>query len=342
MHFSSFRWLFLLVLFSSLILGLAASPVHADSLFVNPPSGQPGTTFQIQGNGFNSGEGVQLWSQYPDGRIIHLESTNADRNGAVTFNVSTDSSFPFGSYLLLAHGTASGDNVYGNLIIGNAGSANVTTGTAFCQGQNFTVPGFASGEQVVFTVRFPNGSVQTLGAVTSDGSGNATFAVPLQAGLPVGTYVISAQGLMSGHGTSDTLTFDGRTLSGSSCSISLGGGIPGGYVPGPIPKNIVQYRGPGVYLNTDPNQLYYFDCSWKWRPMNGIIYFLVLGFQPLERVTVSYEILGIQGLTFYATTSADGYGNVPFGINSISMIPGHYHWWFTASSARYCGHYDHP
>jgi hypothetical protein len=147
----------------------------------------------------------------------------------------------------------------------------VETGTAFCQGQNFSVPGFASGEQVAFTVQLPNSSLQALGSVTADGGGNATFTPPLRHGLPTGTYVIAAQELSSGHETSDTLSFDRSTLSGGNCSVSMSGALSGDYTAGAIPKNIVEYRGPGVYLNTNPNNVYYFACNWKWRSMDGIV-----------------------------------------------------------------------
>lgn len=336
------RGLLFLLLIASFAAAIGVPIARADGLFVTPPSGMPGTTFLVQGGGFHGNEQVQLWSQFPDNRIVQLADTKADGGGNATFQVSTDSTFAFGSYVLAAHGTSSGNTVFGRLVIGSAGSSSVSVGTAYCQGQNFTVPGFASGERVAFSVQLPNGAVQTLGTVGADGGGNATFQLPLRPGLPIGAYVITGQGLSSGHQTSDTLTFDGSTLSGSHCSVSLGGSLPIGLVPGAIPKNIVQYRGPGVYLNTDPNNLYYFGCDFKWRQMDGIIYFLVLGFRPNEQVVISYEILGIQSRLNYATVNADGYGKVPFGINALSMAPGHYHWWFTSSSASYCGHYDHP
>lgn len=337
----SLRGLSFLVLLVALLLASSASPVLAGSLVVSPASGLPGTTFLVQGSGFRAFEAVQLWSQYPDNRIIQLSTSNADGGGSAAFQVKTDSSFPFGSYVLLAHGLSSGANVYGNLFVGTAGNSSVVTGSAFCQGQNFTVPGFSSGERVAFTVKLPNGKVQVLGTIGADGSGNATFTLPVKPGLPTGNYVINAQGLSSGHQTSDTLTFDGSTLTGGKCSVSVGGSVPGGIAVGAVPRNIVQYRGPGVYSNTNPNQLYYAGCDSKWWGMNGLVYMLVLGFKPNEQVNVSYEILGIQGRTSYATVTANAYGNVPFGVNTIPMTAGHYHWWFTSPSASYCGHYDH-
>ena len=125
-----------------------------------------------------------------------------------------------------------------------------------------------------------------------------------------------------------------------------GGGFSGGegvqlWAKFKCPKNIVNCRGSGVYLNTNPNALYFFGCNWKWVPMGGTIYFLVLGFHPNESVAVSYEILGIQGMTHVTTVGANGSGYAAFHINSIGMRPGHYHWWFTSHSASYCGHYDH-
>lgn len=341
MMYKSLRWLSFALLFCGFLLASAASPARADGMTVSPPSGPAGTTFQIQAAGFSGSELVQLWTRYPSGRVSQLSSSSADSSGSVTFQVGTDSSFPNGNYVLAAHGTASGTNVFGSFTVGTGGgAAGAVTNTAYCQGQTFTVPGFTPGEPVAFTVQVPSGSVVFLGTVGADGSGNASFKVPLNSGLATGTYVIFGHGLASGRQTSDTLNFDGSTLSGANCSISLGGGI-GGYVPGPIPKNILNYMGPGVYLGTNPSGLNYFGCLWKWRPMGGVVYFLVLGFQPNESVNVAYEILGIQGMTPVATIRADGFGNAIYGVNTTGMTPGHYHWWFTSASASYCGHYDH-
>ena len=101
-------------------------------------------------------------------------------------------------------------------------------------------------------------------------------------------------------------------------------------------------HGPGVYLNTIADELYYFDCGWKWRPMGGTIYFEVLGFKPGEQVRVSYEVLLVQDRTYYTTLTADANGNVSMAFDSTNAVKGHYHWWFEAGSASYCGHYDPP
>lgn len=341
MHVKPFRWLSLFLFSCAFLLYSAATPARADALSVTPPAGPQGTTFLIQAAGFSGGEGVQLWTRFPSGKVSQLDTSNADGGGNVSFQVNTDSGFPDGNYVLGAHGTSSGTNVFGSLTVGTGGgSGGVITGTAYCQGQSLTVPGFGSGEPVSFTVQVPSGSVQYLGTLRADGGGNATFKVPLNAGLATGNYIIFGHGLASGTQTSDTLTFDGSTLTGKQCSMSLARGI-GGYTPAAIPKNIAQYMGAGVYLGTNPSSLNYFGCNWKWRPMGGIVYFLVLGFKPNESVSVSYEILAQQGMTFVTTITADSFGNAIYAINSLGMTPGHYHWWFTSSSASYCGHYDH-
>ncbi|MGB8646232.1 MAG: hypothetical protein WCF84_13420 [Anaerolineae bacterium] len=334
-------WLVFLALCVVFIIGFAPSPVHADGLSIYPPFGVPGTAFQIQGSGFAANESVALWLQYPDGHTLNAATVNADGSGSAAFVLATNASYPWGSYVVLAHGQSSGSNVWGRLTLGSSGGGTVITGSTSCQNGSFIVPGFIAGETVLVMAQLPNGSVMPT-TVSADGSGTISFALPLQTGLPTGTYVISTQGLVSNHQTRDQLSFDGSTLTGNNCSVTLNTAISGGYVPALIPKNIVEYRGPGVYLGTDPGQLNYFDCNWKWRPMGGIIYFLVLGFHPYEKVDVSYEILLVQGRTYYTTLNADQYGNVVFAFNSIGKTWGHYHWWFTGQSASYCGHYDSP
>jgi hypothetical protein len=97
----------------------------------------------------------------------------------------------------------------------------------------------------------------------------------------------------------------------------------------------------GVFLNTDPNALYYFGCDWKWRPMGGYVYFIVHGFQANESVNVSYEIFGLQGITYLTTLGADANGNLQMTVDMANAVHGHYHWHFDASSASYCGHFDY-
>jgi Rieske Fe-S protein len=105
-------------------------------------------------------------------------------------------------------------------------------------------------------------------------------------------------------------------------------------------RSIVNYKGPNVYLNTNPNNLYYSDCNWKWVQHSGTIYFAAVGFKPFEQIGVTYLIFNIQGLTDYTTLTADSNGNVRMTWDSTGAPRGHYHWMFTSSSASYCGHFD--
>ena len=341
MRFARLGWLVLLILCSALLLTLSPQGVLADGLVVSPPNGLPGTTFQIQGGGFSGNEKIAVWAQFPDGHTEQLGNSQADGSGSFTFQLSTDSTFSFGTYRLLGHGQSSGRNDLGALIIGSAGSGGIAVGTATCSGQSFTVSGFASGEQVLFTAQLPNGGVQSLGNVTADGSGNATLNIPLTPSLPQGTYVITGLGLTSGHQTSDTLTFDGSTLAGGNCTISISGGS--GITPTLVPRSIVNYRGAGVYLNTNPNQLYYFGCDWKWVQISGPVYFLVLGFRPNEGISYLVQDFNNGSTLSTGAGSADGYGNYSMVLNGYTLPNrNHIHVWFygQSSGATYCGHFD--
>ncbi len=335
---------FALILFALsfiFILGSAAPSIHADGLSVTPSSGLPGTTFTVYGGGFRANEPVTLFAQLPSGSKVPLARATADGSGNVSFQVATDPGYPPGTYSLVAHGENSGIEVWGQLsLTGGVPAGPSVSGTAYCSGSNFVVPGFASGESVMITAQLPNGSSMPLGTVTADGGGTISIALPLSPGLPRGSYTIYARGLASGRQTSDQLSFDGSTLSGTNCSISIGGGGSGGITPSVIMNAIVNYQGAGVYLNTNPNALYYFDCNWKWRPMGDGVYMAILGFRPNETVDVSYEILGGRPLSHYSTISSDGNGNAVFAVNTYGWDRGHYHWWFSSPSARYCGHYD--
>jgi hypothetical protein len=119
----------------------------------------------------------------------------------------------------------------------------------------------------------------------------------------------------------------------------------------PIPKGtqspkvdlgrIANFQGNAVYLHDDPNQLWYRDCgSNRYIRQNSPIHMVAIGFRPFEQVKISYEILAVQGRTTYALYIADENGNVGLGADLPRGPAGHYHWWFEAGSADYCGHHD--
>lgn len=107
------------------------------------------------------------------------------------------------------------------------------------------------------------------------------------------------------------------------------------------PQQIANYQGPSVYLDTtDP--VYYFDCTYKWRPMGDIVLIIAVGFQPGENV--SYRAYEISSNVTSATGNyiAAGNGWVATAINTSGWPGGHFHLIFTGRSSNNseCGHFD--
>lgn len=116
-------------------------------------------------------------------------------------------------------------------------------------------------------------------------------------------------------------------------------------VPQQPPPQIAVYKGPGVYLNNDPNLLYYFDCRTNdyeqfYQPTT--MYSIALWFNPNESVTYERTAFNI-GVVERRTLVANSSGYLPLSMDTASWTPNrHYHLDFTGltSGARYCGHFD--
>jgi hypothetical protein len=339
------RWIVLFVLCSAFVLSFSPPLAFAGSgLQVSPTSAVLGATFQFQGTGFSAGESVALWVNYPDGRIIADGTTQADSNGTAQFSVTPDTSWGYGHFVQVAHGLQSNYEVTAGFALNRVAQAKTHHGSkggasSVCNNGNFVAGGFAPDELAGTWTTRPDGVSVGLANATADEHGVVSFNFEPQPGWPVGDYIVVAQGYTSGFQGVNHFSWNGTTLAGGDCNSPDTVSQP--HNPILKPKNIVVYKGPAVYLGTHSDSLNYFDCNWKWRPMGGTIYFLVLGFKPGETVQVGYQIMGIQDwLTPYTTTTADGNGNVSLSVNTLPMQNGHYHWWFTGSSASYCGHYD--
>lgn len=114
-------------------------------------------------------------------------------------------------------------------------------------------------------------------------------------------------------------------------------------VPGNPPGNLRNYQGSSVYLFDNPNELWYFDCGFKWRPMGqGSLYTISLWFYPNERI--AYDILNLNTETVVGNGSAvaNDVGYLDKTFDTSTWIPDHYHLIFYGQSSGvvYCGHFD--
>lgn len=114
-------------------------------------------------------------------------------------------------------------------------------------------------------------------------------------------------------------------------------------VPGDPPGNLRNYQGSSVYLFTNPNELWYFDCSFKWRPMGkGALYTISLWYYPNERINFDILNLNTETVTGNGSGVANSAGYLDFTFDTSSWEPDHYHLVFYGQSSRvvYCGHFD--
>ncbi|HEX5688932.1 MAG TPA: hypothetical protein VFX76_02970, partial [Roseiflexaceae bacterium] len=89
---------------------------------LDPPNGPAGTTFTVQGEGFQPGERVDMWLTVPGGSVRGLPNKpDADRNGSITgakVQIPTDTGFRDGVWYVTAHGSKSGREGIGTFRIG--------------------------------------------------------------------------------------------------------------------------------------------------------------------------------------------------------------------------------
>jgi hypothetical protein len=188
---------------------------------LDPPNGPAGTTFTLQGEGFQPGERITLWITAPGGSVRSVsDRPDADRNGSITHSrvqIATDTGFRDGDWFVTAHGTKSGREGIarfriGGRIPGQGPAPNPLTvplqdslpvrgdgeiaplaapsGFLF----TFSARGFDSNERVGVWFTKPDGKTQEIQSrlVRRDGS-NATVVFRTD-GFAEGTWTITAEG----------------------------------------------------------------------------------------------------------------------------------------------------
>lgn len=350
MHIRSLRFILPLVLALTVLLVAPPFIARADSLTADPPSGTVGTVFQISGTGFAPGELVSLWISHPDGTIESQGFTTADGSGNISFSAIPTENWGYGFFVQVARGLRSKYETtvtfeFYSPEVGSSGSA--ATG---CSAGVFYASGFQPNERVATWTGLPDGTYQPLPAVSADADGIVTFTWTPQFGWPGGVYSVAAQGYGSKVQAADDYYWDGALFTGegdcttpvvtdTGTSDTPAASSQGGTVL-LKPNNVYNYQGAGVYLSSNPDELWYFDCNWKWVPFGSPMYMLVLGFQPNEQVKVSYEVFDVVSGVNYKTLNADENGNLSLEVDMTGLPAGHYHWWFQAKSVTYCGHFD--
>jgi hypothetical protein len=188
---------------------------------LDPGSGPAGTTFTLQGEGFEPGERVDLWITAPGGSVRPVSNKpDADRNGSITHSrvtIPTDTGFRDGVWYVTARGSKSGRQGIGSFRLGGRlpgqapapnpltillqdslqvrGNGDITplaapSGFLF----TFAARGFDSNERVGVWFTRPDGKTQEVASrlVRRDGP-NATVVFRTN-GFAEGVWTITAEG----------------------------------------------------------------------------------------------------------------------------------------------------
>lgn len=116
-------------------------------------------------------------------------------------------------------------------------------------------------------------------------------------------------------------------------------------VPGVPPGNLYNYHGSSVYLNNNPNERWWSDCSRTWRPYGGTIYTTALWFYPAERVLLQVQDFNLGQVFIQQKYVANSQGYLELASDTSSWTTEHhYHFIFKGESSgvEYCGHFDLP
>ncbi len=268
MFTKSLRWPVLIVASIIAIFAMvAATPVSAAGMSVQPSSGSAGTTFVITADGFKSNEPVSVSIVLPTGSSVGSQTVSANSQGRAQFSMQLPSGSPAGKYTATARGLSSGRQYSATFTVtapaSSGGTTAVTPASAgmsvqptvgdYTTGFALTAGGFNAGETVSVWVTTPNNSTLGPGNVMADASGAIRLATGVPTSFPTGQYTAYARGLSSGHQYSATFTlktstnpnwtgqyFNNRSLSGSpvftrtdtAINFNWGTGGPGGGIPG--------------------------------------------------------------------------------------------------------------
>ena len=173
------------------------------SLTLSPSSGTPGTTVNVNGSGFLSGEGIVVgWNN----ASREVAAATANTSGAFTASFAVPSSSRNGDHQVIATGQSSGFAT--TAIFSVSGGSNppptlTLDPTSGPRGSSISVTGsgFGASEQVNVAVDDSN-----VTSTNTDASGNFSTSITAASTLSNGAHTISATGVTSGKTASDTFT----------------------------------------------------------------------------------------------------------------------------------------
>lgn len=189
----------------------------------------------LNGTGFEPREPIGLWVTFADAavRTIDTGALTADSRGGFSVDLELDGSLPLGLQRYSARGRSSGRGAIatfsllpGGRPVSSSAGLDLTPRTVRqLETVRFAGSQFAASEQVALWLTLPDGSVLSLGRVNATASGVFDTALVMPEWLPVGRYMVSARGLVSGATAIAELTLrygNGLDIAGAELAADIG------------------------------------------------------------------------------------------------------------------------
>ena len=241
------RWLaFAFAAVALFVTLIAAAPVAAASISVDPTYGNFDTTFNLKAGGFQRNEIVDTWVGLPNLSAVGTGTLRADDAGNVRWSFKPKVSQGGGEYIAVANGRASGQvSIKFNVVAppqdkpkpGPTSAPLVTIAPVAERTVPFSGKGYQPGELVNTWYQTPNGSVQGYQNFYADAWGNLAFNFTVAPNWMYGGYQLVGRGTRSGQTNYVTFSFF-RTVSDVRASNPITKAAPyydfwqGGFKPG--------------------------------------------------------------------------------------------------------------
>ncbi len=194
----------------SLMAGQGPNATEGTRISLSPATARQLDTIELVGTGFQPNEMVALWLTLPDGSVVGLGESNADKSGMIDGSLFLPGALPVGRHYFTARGQKSGNTAitpfvlqYGNGL--NVPGARMAADIGRVPQRSvveLSISGedFMPNESVSFWLTLPNGSVLDLGEANADATGNLDFELYLDEALPTGTHYLSFRSNRSEQG----------------------------------------------------------------------------------------------------------------------------------------------
>jgi alpha-D-ribose 1-methylphosphonate 5-triphosphate synthase subunit PhnH len=182
-------------------------PPLAAYVRVEPPVSPQNATVVVSLKAFRAFEDVSVWQTAPDGEVRSLGVVSVDGDGNADLPLLIDAETQPGLYVVTGRGNRSERRATAELTVRAGGAPQLDEPVQLAVGTEETDEGlvvslsgsgFSSSELIALWLSVPNQTVALLDPVRADGQGAFQVWLALDADAPVGSYLLTAQGVRSG------------------------------------------------------------------------------------------------------------------------------------------------